>query len=458
MVADETARVVAAAAVVVLYLALCGATFFSQRRKRGSRAGDLAALASAGDDTRPLLIAFASQTGTAQGLAWQTARSLRASGLASRVVAMSELVADDLRQAQSALFLVSTYGEGDPPDNGALFARRLMSDPLPLPELSYGLLALGDRAYANFRGFGLALERWLDSQGAKALFERVDVDNADEAALRVWNERLGGMGASDLPLGQMAPVFEEWQLVSRCLLNPGSAGGPTFHVELAVPTSSRATAWQAGDLLQVLAPGDPTRPRDYSISSLPVDGTVHLLVRQERRADGTVGAASGLLTRDAEPGSLVQARLRPHPHFHLGDNAARPLILIGNGTGLAGLRVLMKAREASGVRRTWLVYGERNRETDYYYREEIERWRASGVLERVDLVFSRDQPERRYVQHRLTEAAGPIREWIRKGAAVYVCGSLQGMAAGVDEALESILTRAELDELMAQGRYRRDVY
>jgi len=458
MVADETARVVAAAAVVVLYLALCGAIFFSQQRKRGLRAGDLAALACAGDDSRPLLIAFASQTGTAHGLAWQTARSLRSAGLSSRVVAMSDLVADDLRQAQSALFLVSTYGEGDPPDNGALFARRLMGDPLPLPELNYGLLALGDRAYSNFRGFGLALERWLDSQGAKALFERVDVDNADEAALRLWSQRLGAMGVGDLPLGQMAPAFDEWQLVSRRLLNPGSAGGPTYHVELATTLAGHAAPWQAGDLLQVLAPGDPTRPRDYSISSLPTDGTVHLLVRQERRADGTLGAVSGLLTRDAAPGSPVRARLRPHPHFHLGDNAARPLILIGNGTGLAGLRVLVKTREASGIRRNWLLYGERNRDTDFYYREEIERWRASGVLERVDIVFSRDQPERRYVQHRLFEVAVAVREWVREGAAVYVCGSLQGMAAGVDEALESILTRAELDELMAQGRYRRDVY
>lgn len=458
MFADEAIRAAAAAAVVVLYLVLCVAIFVSQRRKQGARAGDLASLAEAGPGSRPMLIAFASQTGTAQGLAWQTARSLRAAGLASRVVAMSELAADDLRQAQQALFLVSTYGEGDPPDDGALFARRLMGDALPLGGLNYGLLALGDRAYANFRGFGLALERWLDSQGAKPLFDRVDVDKVDEAALRLWNRRIGDVGGANEIEAAEAPAFDDWKLLSRRLLNPGSAGGPTYHVELAAAAPTPAAHWRPGDLLQVLAPDDPARPRDYSISSLPADGAVHLLVRQERRADGSLGSASGLLTQVAPVGSVVRARLRDHPRFHLGENAVRPLILIGNGTGLAGLRVLLKAREAARAGPNWLLYGERNAAADFYYREEIERWEAEGVLERVDIVFSRDRPERPYVQHRLMDTADAVRDWLARGAAVYVCGSLQGMAGGVDEALASIVTRRGLDDLMSQGRYWRDVY
>ena len=110
------------------------------------------------------------------------------------------------------------------------------------------------------------------------------------------------------------------------------------------------------------------------------------------------------------------------------------MILIGNGTGLAGLRALLKARLAAGRHRNWLVFGERQAAHDWFCRAEIEGWRDAGGIERLDAVFSRDQEERRYVQHLLREQAGTVRAWIDAGAAVYVCGSLQGMAGGVDDA------------------------
>ncbi len=85
-------------------------------------------------------------------------------------------------------------------------------------------------------------------------------------------------------------------------------------------------------------------------------------------------------------------------------------------------------------------------------------WRQQGWIEALDLVFSRDQPERRYVQHRLLERATEVREWIAAGAAIYVCGSLQGMAPAVDAALSHILGADIMEQLAADGRYRRDVY
>ena len=81
------------------------------------------------------------------------------------------------------------------------------------------------------------------------------------------------------------------------------------------------------------------------------------------------------------------------------------MILIGNGTGLAGLRALLKARLAAGRHRNWLVFGERQAAHDWFCRAEIEGWRDAGQLERLDAVFSRDQEERRYVQHLLREQA-----------------------------------------------------
>ena len=85
------------------------------------------------------------------------------------------------------------------------------------------------------------------------------------------------------------------------------------------------------------------------------------------------------------------------------------------------------------------MFGERNAQHDFLYRDEIEAWQAAGVLRRLDMVFSRDQPERLYVQHRLLQAADEVRAWIERGAAIYVCGSLQGMASGVDAALRQIV-------------------
>ena len=76
----------------------------------------------------------------------------------------------------------------------------------------------------------------------------------------------------------------------------------------------------------------------------------------------------------------------------------------------------------------------------------------------MDLAFSRDQPQRLYVQDKLCAAAELLREWMEAGAAIYVCGSLAGMAPGVDAVLREILGDTQVEELMASGRYRRDVY
>ena len=106
----------------------------------------------------------------------------------------------------------------------------------------------------------------------------------------------------------------------------------------------------------------------------------------------------------------------------------------------------------------WLVFGERQSRHDFLCRAEIGAWQAAGVLRRVDRVFSRDQAERCYVQHRLLRAADDVLDMIERGAAIYVCGSLEGMASGVDAALRQIAGERTVQALMATGRYRRDVY
>ena len=456
-----------------VYAAFCGWIAWSWRRRQQAARQRAQALLPAAPGQDVWWVCHASQTGQAEDIATQTAQLLHQAGVPVRLQALGQLTADDLLQAERLLCVVSTYGEGDPPDSAMPFMQGLMTDAaLDLSRLHVGVLALGDRTYAQFCGFGRALTSWLGERGVQPLFEPIEVDRNDAAALQQWRQQLGRLaGTSDLPDWQ-APAYGRWLLQSRRLLNAGSQGEPVHHLELRPAPGQALPDWQAGDLVQLEVPAATGAPRDYSIASVPADRAVHLLVRRTRRADGSPGLASAWLTQGLEEGGELQLRLRAHSGFRIGDNGARPLILIGNGTGLAGLRAHMRARlDAAGhladadrvprppsVAPMWLLFGERQVQHDAYYREDIEAWARQGWLSQMDWVFSRDQAERRYVQHALMDAAGRLRVWVLGGAAIYVCGSLEGMAAEVDCTLGEILGEALLQQLLAEGRYRRDVY
>jgi len=412
---------------------------------------------AAEDGAADWLVVHASQTGNAEYLARQTAATLATGGLSARALSIADFDAATLASSTRVLFIASTYGEGDSPDAAARFAGVTMAGSPDLSQLHYAVLALGDSSYANYCGFGRALDAWLASRGATPLFPRIDVDRGKAEAIAGWQHQLSHLaGTSDLPDWE-APAYGDWRILERTLLNEGSAGAPLYRIAL-IPAAGPLPAWEAGDLVQVCAPRDPDLPREYSIASVPAEGRIELLVRLQHHADGSLGAASGWLCLDATGLDTISLRVREHARFRLGANAARPLILIGNGTGLAGLRAHLKARIDAGVVDNWLVFGERNARADYLCRDELERWRDSGLLSRLDTAFSRDGAEQRYVQHVLAEQAEELRTWIARGAAIYVCGSLQGMATGVHAALADALGSAVLDELATQGRYRRDVY
>jgi len=459
---------------------------------------------------RTILVAFASQTGNAGQWARQTAESLQAAGEPVRLSELGQLDLETLAGAERVLFVVSTTGEGDAPDSAARFVTQFMRSPQSLATLRYGLLALGDRDYDDFCGFGRALQHWLQQSGATPLFDAVEVDNGDAAALRHWQHHLALLsGASDLPDWQ-TPDYQRWQLVERSQLNLGSVGGPCFH--LALRPLDGEVSWQAGDLVEIgprHAPSDVEARlmtqaldggvsvehagrraslrewlsashwpdgdvrsetpealvaalqalphREYSIASVPSDGAVHLLVRLMQREDGSTGIGSGWLTRHAQVGGEIALRIRANPGFHAPADD-RPLVLIGNGTGLAGLRALLKARVEKGRGRNWLLFGERESAHDFYHRDEILQWKRQGLLERLDLAWSREGESRLYVQDRLRASADVLRQWIEQGAAIYVCGSLAGMAPGVDAVLRETLGDAKVEQLREAGCYRRDVY
>jgi sulfite reductase (NADPH) flavoprotein alpha-component len=218
----------------------------------------------------------------------------------------------------------------------------------------------------------------------------------------------------------------------------------------------------------------PLPGRLYSVaSSLEAHpGEAHLLVGAVRwSSHGRVrkGVSSTYLGERRKVGDVVRLYVKPNRHYRLPPDGHTPIIMIGAGTGVAPYRAFIEERIATGAKgKSWLVFGERNFTNDFLYQLEWQDYIASGDLSRIDVAFSRDQPEKIYVQHRLWERRADIVSWLNDGAHIYVCGDEKGMAKDVDAMLVKILGesakgdeeagRAKLKELTKAGRYQRDVY
>lgn len=466
--------------------------YFARRRSRRALAAVSAAtIPSTGTICSDMLVVHASQTGNAERIARLSAAAFPG----ATVRALATLDQDSLRAARRALFVIATYGEADAPDRARKFEATTMTAPIDLGSLDYAVLALGDREYPDFCAFGHRVDAWLHASGGRRLFDRVDLDGADIDAERHWQQQLSAIaGAAIQPDWQRAD-YATWTLVSREHVNPGSPGGAVYRVVL---TPDTPTTWVSGAIAEILPRHDPARVdrwlaslgrsvdpasrdtlmgkilpgegegggdaplsalshREYSIASIAASGAVELLVRACAAPDGGFGIGSGWLTQVAPIGGPILLRIRDNPGFGPA-NPTVPIVLIGNGTGLAGLMAHLRARAVVGGAPAWLLYGERSGAHDRPFAAELETLSADGPLTRIDRAFSRDAECGRYVQHLIADAADQMLEWAERGAAIYVCGSLAGMAGAVDAALRAILGDARLEEMAEQGRYCRDIY
>lgn len=233
---------------------------------------------------------------------------------------------------------------------------------------------------------------------------------------------------------------------------------------LAFPFKIDASKW--------LAALKRLQPRLYSISSSPkvYPDQVHLTVSTVRYGESLArGGVCSTFMADRAQGADVAIFLQRSAHFRPPKNPDAPLIMVGPGTGIAPFIAFLQERQVTAAQgKNWLFFGEQHSATDFYYREELESLQKAGVLNKLDTAFSRDQPEKVYVQHRMLEQGAELWQWLQQGAHFCVCGDASRMAKDVDATLKTIIQThgnmsAEqaadyVSNMAREKRYVRDVY
>ena len=505
-----------------------------------SATGQQAQPAAPARPAEPLTIVYASESGNSEKLASDIAKAARKNGLKPNVIDMADLDLAALTSAKKLVFIVATWGEGDPPARAVRAYNELMGEGAPrLDGVEFGVLALGDTAYAEFCAIGRKIDERLAALGGKRVVDRVDcdLDFAEPAArwmgdaVKVLTPPNAGGRVIEVDFGgkPAAPAstdIVEAEITEHVDLNSSRSDKETIH--LALSFENGAPAYQPGDSLDLYPENDPdyvdellkvagltgdeklrndfiksrdvttlslktvetyaektghhyvkaliadgqarewiagrqlidliatfpialdaeklralTRPlapRAYSIASSrrEVGDEAHLLisaVRYESHGRARKGVASNYVAERLKKGGRVRVKLKPNKHFAL-PAPDRDVIMVGPGTGVAPFRAFVQERratEASG--RSWLFFGDRTFTHDFLYQLDWQDALKDGALTRMDVAFSRDTPEKIYVQHKLWDRRSELVGWLDGGAYFYVCGDAKAMAKDVRAAL-----------------------
>jgi sulfite reductase (NADPH) flavoprotein alpha-component len=497
-------------------------------------------LAAPARPAEPLTIVYASESGNSEKLAGDLAKAARKNGLKPTIIDMAELDLSALASAKRLVVIAATWGEGEPPGRVVRAYSELMSEGAPrLDGVEFGVLALGDTAYAEFCAIGGKIDERLAALGGKRIIDRVDcdLDFAEPAArwigdaVKALTPPNAGGRVIEVDFGAKptaspnADIFEA-EIIEHVDLNSSRSDKETVH--LALSFEGGAPAYEPGDSLDLYAENDPdyvdellkaaglsgdgklrtelirsrdvttlslktvetyaettghqyvkalladdqarkwiagrqlidliatfpialdaeklralTRPlapRAYSIASSrrEVGDEAHLLisaVRYESHGRARKGVASNYVAERLKRAQRVRVKLKPNKHFALpaGD---RDIIMVGPGTGVAPFRAFVQERRATEAKgRNWLFFGDRTFTHDFLYQLDWQDALKDGALTRMDVAFSRDTPEKVYVQHKIWERRADLIEWLDGGAHFYVCGDAKAMAKEVRAAL-----------------------
>jgi len=545
-----------------------------------------------GDETDPpLTILFGTDTGNSQKAAEIAAAEARSRGFSVRTADMRDFGKSSWKAVRALLAIVSTHGEGEPPDGAREVYDQLHGKrPPDLANVPFAVLALGDSSYEHFCQTGRDLDRRLEELGARRLHPRVDCDlEFEEPALRWIGAILDGLqrDRSSPPVTIVAPPGDAAQthevynrhhpyraeVLENVRLSGKDSRKRVHHLELSANTVG--LDYQPGDVLWVLpenapqnvaemllalgAGGDepvltqrgeislaqaltesyeitrvsrafltryaeltgsgflkellgpdaatrffgyangryvvdvlnefpvrgvpvselvgalrPLAPRAYSIASSPRTNPneVHVtvgLARYRARGSEQCGVASGWLSDRRADETTVAVYVEKNDQFRLPSDPTVPIIMVGPGTGIAPFRAFVAERREQGAPgRNWLFFGDQHLRTDFLYQREWLTLRSEGVLDRLDVAWSRDTAPKTYVQARIRENGRDIYDWMEEGAHVYVCGDGSRMAPDVHQALVDVVADAGnlsqdraveyLRDMSRQNRYQRDVY
>jgi len=492
----------------------------------------------------PLTIIYASESGNCEKLANDLAKAARKNGLKPTLIDMADLDLAELTKAKRLVFIAATWGEGEPPARAIRAYGELMGEGAPrLDGVEFGVLALGDTAYAEFCAIGKKIDERLAALGGKRVVERVDCDLDFAQPASAWiGDALKVLTPPDANRGQgngqviavdfgkpaAAPNTDivDAEISEHVNLNSSRSNKETIHLALAF--EGGAPAYEPGDSLDIYPENDPayvdellklagladddklraefiksrdvttlslktvetyaaqtghqyvkalladnqakewiagrqlidliatfpialtadhlravTRPlapRAYSIASSrrEVGDEAHLLisaVRYETHGRARKGVASNYAAERLKRGGRVRVKLKPNKHFAL-PATDRDIIMVGPGTGVAPFRAFVQERKATAAKgRSWLFFGDRQFTHDFLYQLDWQDALKDGSLTRMDVAFSRDTPEKIYVQHKLWEKRRDLIEWLDGGANFYVCGDAKNMAKDVRAAL-----------------------
>jgi len=219
---------------------------------------------------------------------------------------------------------------------------------------------------------------------------------------------------------------------------------------------------------------EPLQPRLYSISSsnnatpgrlsLTVDAVRYVIGKRKR-----LGLASTFLAERINPGDQLGVYVQKAHGFGLPQDPNTPVIMIGPGTGIAPFRAFLEDRKATKAPgRNWLFFGHQRSDYDFFYSDELKAMKASGVLTRLSLAWSRDGDQKFYVQDRMREVGRDLWSWLADGAHLYICGDAKRMAKDVERALVDIVAQfgarttdeaiSFVADLKKKGRFQQDVY
>ena len=235
-----------------------------------------------------IAVLYASQSGTAEGLARKLTKELKAKGYAASLTSLEAYTPAALAAERYAIFLASTYGEGEAPDAVQPFYEQLCVEHFPrYADLSYSVFALGDRHYENFCKFGIDLDTKLASLGATRICDRIECDLDTDEPFARWKKVLlagveslaaedashkkaapeaAGTIANALPMTKtpaVAPTRDHpflAPLVEKRSLTQDVSSKLTLHLSLS--TMGSAIQYEAGDACGIVPQNNPELVED----------------------------------------------------------------------------------------------------------------------------------------------------------------------------------------------------